>query len=77
MREQPEFSEKLLFLRLDSKMQGRIDAGQIRDFLKSRGSDCDMQQALTFMQYYDRDGDSALSIEELIRALTPEAEKIE
>ncbi len=58
-------------------MKGKIDAAEIRDFLRSRGSDCDIQQALSFMNYYDRDGDSALSIEELIKAMSPYSETLD
>jgi Ca2+-binding EF-hand superfamily protein len=71
LREQPEFDEKRLYIRMDSLMQGKVGAADIRDFLVSRGSDCDLDQALSFMQVYDRDGDAALSVEEFIRAVTP------
>jgi len=42
LREQPEFDEKKLFVRLDALLQGKIGAADIRDFLLSRGSDCDL-----------------------------------
>ena len=71
LREQPEFDEKRLYIRMDTLMQGKVGAADIRDFLVSRGYDCDLDQALSFMQVYDRDGDAALSVEEFIRAVTP------
>jgi len=71
LREQPDFDEKKLYIRMETLMQGKVGAADIRDFLVSRGSDCDLDQALSFMQVYDRDGDAALSVEEFIRAVTP------
>ncbi len=65
------FNEKELFLRLDASFQGRIDAEDVKNFMKTRGSDCDLNQALIFIQQYDLDQDGCLSIEEFIRALTP------
>ena len=37
----------------------------------TRGSDCDLAQALSFVSVYDLDKDCCLSIEEFIRAVTP------
>ena len=62
---------------MDALLQGKIGAADIRDFLKSRGSDCDLPQALTFLHLYDRDGDASLSVEEFIRALTPASVPLE
>ena len=36
------FNEKELFLRLDQRFQGRIDAEDIKNFMITRGSDCDL-----------------------------------
>ena len=71
LKEQPEFDEKKLYIRMDQMMSGKIGAADIRDFLISRGSDCDLDQAMSFLATYDRDGDAALSVEEFIKALTP------
>ena len=43
------FNEKELFLRLDASFQGRIDTEDVKNFMKTRGSDCDLNQALTFI----------------------------
>ena len=43
MRENVDgFNEKELFLRLDPNFQGKIDAEDIKNFMKTRGSDCDL-----------------------------------
>ena len=42
LREQPELDEKRLYIRMDTLMQGKVGAADIRDFLVSRGSDCDL-----------------------------------
>jgi Ca2+-binding EF-hand superfamily protein len=65
------FSEKELFLRLDQRFQGKIDAEDIKNFMLTRGTDCDLSQALAFLSVYDVDKDCCLSIEEFIRAVTP------
>lgn len=62
---------------MDQLRQGKIGAADIRDFMVSRGTDCDLDQALSFMQVYDKDGDAALSVEEFIRAITPCTEPLE
>jgi hypothetical protein len=72
MRDQAEgFNEKEVFLRLDQRSQGRIDAEDIKNFMITRGSDCDLAQALSFVSVYDTDKDCCLSIEEFLRAVTP------
>lgn len=62
-----------VYLRLDSKQQGFIDATNVMDFLRSRGSRYqDKEQALSFIKAYDCDHhDCSLSFVELVKALTP------
>ena len=72
LNEHREFSVRDVYLRLDSKQQGCIDATNVRDFLRSRGSRYqDKSHALSFIKAYDSDHDCCLSFVELVKALTP------
>lgn len=51
--------------------EGKIHPSDISNFLTSKGSKCDLQQALSFIEVYDIDNDLNLNILELIQALTP------
>ena len=76
MNEHCEFNLRDVYLRLDSKQQGYIDAKSIMDFLRSRGSRYqEVDRALMFVNCYDRDHDCCLSYIELVKALTPATAK--
>ena len=56
MNEHAAFNVKDVYLRLDSKHKGYIDATDIRDFLRTRGSIySDIEQAISFIKVYDKD----------------------